>query len=569
MRHVAAGVPVHVVILSDGAFHMGDAERQTLVEAREAESCAAAELLGYPEPEFWRLPDRGIEYGEALIERLVQTMEAHQDGLLVYAPSLREMHPDHRQLAMAVVEAVRRLDGTLRLAMYEVGIPLQQPNFLLDISDLLNRKQAAMSCFVSQLKLQRYDEHILALNRYRAYTLPKEIAAAEAYQLVTSSELARDPLLLYQPEYARQHTLQLPQVPDDLPLVSILIRSMNRPTLRETLDSVSLQTYSHIEVVAVAACGKTHPAIGATCGRFPLRLEFALNGSSLSRAHAANLALERSKGQWLIFLDDDDTLDPDHIVNLIQALHQHPQINAVYAGVRVEDDKGQVKGDFNFPFDQKRLFASNFIPIHALLFSRSLIGDGGARFDENMDVYEDWDFWLQLSRRTSFLHVNKISAVYRAQGNSGVGLIANEDMQQQGRERLFEKWRLLWTGKEINGLAQCALDLEQKLAERDNKIANLNQDLVDRDNQIVTLKQGIDDRDSQIVSLKQGIDDRDSQIANLRQAVVERDEYIAKLNQTVTEQDREIHQILASSSWRLTYPLRATKSFFTISSTTK
>ena len=555
MRHIAEGVPVHVVILTDGAFCADDAERQALAETRKAESRAAAKLLGYPEPEFWHLPDRGIEYGEALIERLMQTMDAHQDDLLVYAPSLREMHPDHRRLAMAVVEAVRRLDGHHRLAMYEVSIPLQQPNFLLDISDLLDRKQAAMSCFVSQLKLQRYDEHILALNRYRSYTLTKETVAAEAYQLVTSQELAQDPLLLYQPEYLRQHALELPQVPDDLPLVSILIRSMNRTSLREALDSVSLQTYSHIEVVVIAACGQAHPAIGASCGRFPLRLEFSSDGSSLPRAHAANLALERAKGQWLIFLDDDDTFDPDHIANLIQALYQYPQIKAVYAGVRLEDDKGQVKGSFNLPFDQKRLFASNFIPIHALLFSRSLIGEGGARFDENMDVYEDWDFWLQLSLHTSFLHVSKISATYRARGDSGVGLSANEDMQQKGREQLFDKWRLLWTGKDVNQLAQCALDLEWKLTECDNRIAGLNQALAERDNQLA--------------DLNQAMAERDSRIANLNRAVDENNEHIARLDQIIAAREYEIRQILDSTSWRLTYPLRAAKSFFTINTTTK
>jgi glycosyltransferase involved in cell wall biosynthesis/LmbE family N-acetylglucosaminyl deacetylase len=479
LRHVMAGVPMHVVIVSDGAFNVSDEERQELIEIREAESRKAAIVLGYGEPEFWRLPDRGIEYGEALIERLMQSMEAHRADL-VYAPSLREMHPDHRQLAMAAVETVRRLGSNLSLAMYEVGIPLQQPSRLLDISNLLDRKQAAMACFVSQLRLQPYDEQILALNRYRAYTLPKEVTAAEAYQLVTNEALAQDPLQLYQPEYARQQALGLPQVPDDLPLVSVLIRSMDRPTLREALDSVTLQTYGHIEVLVVAACGRTHSAIGEACGRFPLRLEFAPDGRPLPRPHAANLALEKARGQWLIFLDDDDTFDPDHIAGLIQTLSQHPQTTAIYAGVRVEDDDGRVAGIFNFPYDPRRLLASNFIPIHALLFSRDLVGEGGARFDENMEVYEDWDFWLQLSCHTSFLHMNKISAVYRAFGDSGVGLTANEDLQQQGREHLFDKWRLLWTGRDINHLAQYVL-------EQDGQIASFTQTVAERDGLIAAL----------------------------------------------------------------------------------
>ena len=118
-------------------------------------------------------------------------------------------------------------------------------------------------------------------------------------------------------------------------------------------------------------------------------LEQSPDGCSLSRPKAANLGLENAKGNWLIFLDDDDLFDPDHIAGLIQALHQNPQIMAAYAGVRVEVEAGQVTTLFNSSYDQRKLFATNFIPIHALLFSRSLVVAGGARFDENMEIYED------------------------------------------------------------------------------------------------------------------------------------------------------------------------------------
>ena len=532
MRHIATGVPVQVVIVSDGAFYAGDGEHQILVKIRETESCKAAVVLGYGVPEFWHLPDRGIEYGETLIERIMQTIKVYHANL-IYAPSLREMHPDHRQLAMAVVEAVRRLGYKLSLAMYEVGIPLQHPNLLLDISDLLDRKQLAMASFVSQLKLQRYDEQILALNRYRAYTLPMEFKAAEAYQLVTSEALARDPLLLYQPEYARQQALGLPQVADDLPLVSVLIRSMNLPTLQNALDSVALQTYSHIEVLIIAACGQAHSSVGEACGRFPMRLEFAPDGRPLSRSRAANLALERAKGQWLIFLDDDDLFDPGHIAELVRAVREHPGTSVVYTGVRLEDSEGQVIGIFNFPYDQRRLLGINYIPIHALLFSRDLIRESEANFDENMEAYEDWDFWLQLSRHTSFLHLNNISAVYRMLGNSGVGLTAKEALQEQGRVQLLDKWRLLWTGRDIDSLAQYGIERDRQLAERDGQLANLNQVVAERDGQLTNLNQVVAERDGQLASLNQ-------------------------LTIRYAEALKSIDEIRGSSSWRLTAPIRYT-----------
>ncbi|MGZ5026136.1 MAG: PIG-L family deacetylase [Methylobacter sp.] len=517
MRHLQNGEQVKVVIISDGAFGAKDEEKPQIVAQREAESRKAANVLGYGEPEFWRLPDRGVIYGEALIRRLMEKIQSTA-ATLVYAPSPLEMHPDHRATAMCAIEAIRRGPANSLLALYEIGIPIH-PNLLLDISDLTNRKMAAMECFASQNEKQRYDLDIAALNRYRTYTLPSEVTAAEAYTLVSAEELANDPFKLYQSEYKRQRELGLALDNKDVPLVSVIIRSMDRSTLLETLDSVALQTYSNIEVVVVNAKGEEHSKLSEWCGHFPLQI--VATGDALRRSRAGNMGLNNARGDYLIFLDDDDTFAPNHIAGLVQALHQHPQAKVVYAGIRAEDNDGHLLSIFNEPYDHRKLLISNFIPIHALLFSRDLAEKNAVRFDENMDIYEDWDLWLQLSRHTTFLHINQISAVYNAQGNSGVGLVTDKDVQQQGREQLFDKWRLRWTGKDIAGIAEY-------MAERNREIANLAQALAERD----------------------------VRITNLNHILTERDEQIAHLDQVLTERDRQIADLYNSTSWKVTKPLR-------------
>ena len=196
MRHVAAGDPIRVVIVTDGALGLPP---NTLDAAltRQCESQCAAAVMGYGEPFFWGLPDRGLAYDEDLVQRILEALDA-QAADLVYAPSWWEMHPDHLTLAQATVEAVRRCPQPVRLAMYEVGIPLH-PNRLLDITDLRERKQEAMDCFASQLAQQAYDRHIAALNVFRTYTLPAEVTSAEAYRLITRDELRKDPLCIMRP----------------------------------------------------------------------------------------------------------------------------------------------------------------------------------------------------------------------------------------------------------------------------------------------------------------------------------------------------------------------------------
>lgn len=441
IRHVQSGVPVRVVIVTDGAMGEG-ASRAEKAAVREAESRGAAEILGYGEPEFWRLPDQGVAYNESLVQRLVDAMG---DADLVYAPSLLEMHPDHRILAMAAAEAVRRHGGGARIAFYEVGVPLR-PNLLLDISAVEARKQAAVRCFASQLIVQPYDDHIAALNRFRTYTLPATVRAAEAYTVVEATALADDPLRIYQTESARQRELGLALDPEDLPLVSVIIRTLGRPELKDALDSIALQTYANIEVVVVDA-GERRLDLPARCGRFPLRV---VGAGGLARSRAANLGLEAAHGDFVMFLDDDDLFCADHVARLQAALRRRPAVRAAYAGVRVERG-GRVIDTYDAAFRPAMLMAWNHLPIHAVLFHRSLIVEG-CRFDEDLDAYEDWDFWLQVAAKTGYERVEGVSAVYR------VGLRPQADNEEAwwagNRERFWRKWLAVWEPGDLESLIQ-------------------------------------------------------------------------------------------------------------------
>lgn len=178
--HVRAGTPVDVVILTDGAVFGAP-------NTRFEECISAASLLGYGEPEFWMIPDRGLAVSDMLVERVLKRINA--TGVdLVYAPSPWEVHPDHRAASELAIEAVRRADARLRLAFYEVGVPLH-PNLLLDITGLVEVKRAAMYCFASQRLHQDYGRHIGALNTFRTYTLNADVMAAEAFWVLEASEL--------------------------------------------------------------------------------------------------------------------------------------------------------------------------------------------------------------------------------------------------------------------------------------------------------------------------------------------------------------------------------------------
>ena len=247
------------------------------------------------------------------------------------------------------------------------------------------------------------------------------------------------------------------------PLCSVVIRTLGRHELNEALSSVAKQRYSNLEVVVVDATGDGGPDLSRRCGPFPLRI--VSFGAPLLRAAAANAGLDAARGDYLIFLDEDDWFEPEHISELVNALTSNAGAQAAYAGVLHTRARGSDESSLlNDPFDPVRLRCHNYIPIHAVLFSRSLL-DQGCRVDESLEVYEDWDLWLQMSRLTSFIHVRRVTAGYRAGGNSGASWGVDPTAVQQYQERLVAKWQHIWTPSELRE----AIQWQDRRAEHHNR----------------------------------------------------------------------------------------------------
>jgi LmbE family N-acetylglucosaminyl deacetylase len=135
---------------------------------------------------FWRLPDRAVADEPTLVPRLQHLLRsAAPDVVLV--PSPFEIHPDHRAVCLAGLHALRGVERT-ELLFYEIGQALM-PDVLVDITPQLARKRAALRCFASQMVGQAYDEQLLGLNRFRAYTLGPAVTHAEGFQRVPAQAI--------------------------------------------------------------------------------------------------------------------------------------------------------------------------------------------------------------------------------------------------------------------------------------------------------------------------------------------------------------------------------------------
>lgn len=331
------------------------------------------------------------------------------------------------------------------------------------------------------------------------------------------------------------------------PLVSILIRSMDRAFLTQALDSVALQTYPNIEVV-VLAVRPGHKALGDHCGKFPIRL--VPTDQPILRSAAANRAMAAAQGEFLIFLDDDDWMMPGHVARLSEVLTRLPQTLAVYAGIGLVDAEGKPMGQtFDLPFDPIRQIAGNLTPIHAVLF-RSTALKQGCHFDETLDRLEDWDFWLQIANLAPMVHLPGVSAIYRIHESSGVHSEAGPE--GDATRRIYEKWEANWTQQQIVQILQRVWtypDLETRLNGVREQLAVAEQALSAQQTNIAEQNAFIADQASCITEQTDSIDQLQQIGESLSQSLIK----------TTNELKRseDIRQaVLNSRFWRMTSPLR-------------
>ncbi len=189
----------------------------------------------------------------------------------------------------------------------------------------------------------------------------------------------------------------------------------------------------------------------------------------------------------------------------------------------------------------------------------------------NREDFEVYKFWKELKNDYKTIEFHQ---------SYGLGVLFKDTVGNQSLIDKESEWQIRYSyiaeDKKNEETRKYLDEAKRSLAKNDRQIASLNMALTERDSRIATLDQALTERDGQIARLNITIAEYEGQIANLcqtlndhngeriglEQALSERDSHISHLHLLVAEHENVIRQILSSTSWRLTRPLRALKTLF-------
>lgn len=127
-------------------------------------------------------------------------------------------------------------------------------------------------------------------------------------------------------------------------------------------------------------------------------LHQANKGLPAARNAGAAVATQEAWGEYLVFLDADDWIEPDFVARLHRAIQADPAADVSHAYCQEKlVEKGT--GIWRVPaWDPILLLVTNIHPVTALIKRDRFEASGG--FDETFKSgYEDWDLWLRFAER--------------------------------------------------------------------------------------------------------------------------------------------------------------------------
>ena len=202
------------------------------------------------------------------------------------------------------------------------------------------------------------------------------------------------------------------------PLISIIVNCYNgEKYLENCLNSILSQTYKNFELIFWDNCS-IDKSKSIFMKKKDHRFKYFNDNKHTNLYNARNKALKHVTGDYITFLDVDDTWYPEKLMKQISIMRTNNDIGFCYSGFKVLREKeGTLRSAYNNQllksgYISKNLLRKYNVGILTLMVRKSLI-DNKIYFDNRFTIMGDLDFVLRISKLSKGFAIKDDLGIYR------------------------------------------------------------------------------------------------------------------------------------------------------------
>jgi glycosyltransferase involved in cell wall biosynthesis len=198
-----------------------------------------------------------------------------------------------------------------------------------------------------------------------------------------------------------------------MPKVSVIIPTFNRERLvGRAIESVFQQTYTDYEIVVVddGSTDNTTDVLKRFNGK--IRYFYQKNAGI---SGARNRGLREATGEYIAFLDSDDTWVPEKLAVQVEVLDRDKEVGITYSRMLILNEDGKrcgYKPDEKTGRDFLELIEIRGDIATSTVMTRKECFDRVGTFDPDLPPMEDFDMWLRIAKFYKIHEVTDITLAY-------------------------------------------------------------------------------------------------------------------------------------------------------------
>lgn len=197
------------------------------------------------------------------------------------------------------------------------------------------------------------------------------------------------------------------------PKVSIILPAFNRGEfISDAIDSIQAMSFKDWELIIVDDGSKdqTHKIVDKYLA--DERIHYLNKETNQGPGVSRNIGLQESKGEYIAYLDSDNTYNPDFISLAIEFLEKNKSFDLVYGSLLTESHGEENKPILFKEFSREMLLKGNYIDLNTVIHRRKLYALLGG-FDETLTRMADWDLILKYTQKVDAKGLPIVAANYR------------------------------------------------------------------------------------------------------------------------------------------------------------